>query len=317
MAALFRPALLVGAAAAAVAYYYLRGRDESEFTVLTWNVLAAEFTMFNKELPGCVQGHRNPDGKLETSSQTSARYALAAAVLLARGPDAVLLQELSVDFFDPDINPKAPALLERYMMAHATNSPSVGDDGPGTAVLLRKGGPLTATGVAFSVGANSECGGTSKSASGVLVRVGSRGAPCWLASVHAAPLKYKPEAVRTHLALLGEQLRQRLPTAPPRIFIGGDLNADVDEVATLQNEYPGPLGSLHRLLAPGDTGLSANFSAPCCIDHLFISPGLRLVGAVELERTPSSPYGEGGGPGPAPVHFPSDHVWQCVRLAAD
>ena len=38
--------------------------------------------------------------------------------------------------------------------------------------------------------------------------------------------------------------------------------------------------------APGDTGLSADFSEPCCIDHLFLSPGLRLLGRTRRERAP-------------------------------
>ena len=183
---------------AAVAAAYLRRRRQS-FTVLSWNVLAREFTMYNREPPGCVQGHQNAaaDG-LESDEQTAVRYRFASEALLRQAPDAILLQELSTDFFDSRTNPLADALLQQFQVAHQTNSA-----GPGTAVLVRKAGPLTVTGVVRSVGASEELtGGTSKSASAVLVDV--NGAACWLVSVHLAPYKFRPEAVRAHLALMGE-----------------------------------------------------------------------------------------------------------------
>jgi hypothetical protein len=311
----------VVAAAAAVAYYYYLSRDvreAPEFTVLAWNVLAREFTMFNRQLPGCVQGHHNPDDKLETREQTAARYSLASDSLIARAPDAVLLQELSADFFLTDVNPRAQALLAMFEVAHATNTA-----GPGTAVLLRRAGPLKSTGVVFSAGASEYLtGGTSKSASAVLVTVGGSGKRCWMISLHLAPFKFYPNQVRTHLELMGAALREApslhaLP--PPRVVIGGDLNAELHEVAMLQRECATLSGALARVVSPGDTGLSADFSKPECIDHLFISPGLRLVGPLELERPPASPYGvrDGDGTAASPVVAPSDHVWQSIRLAAD
>ena len=90
--------------------------------------------MFNKEPPGCVQGHHNPYDNWETLDQTKARYRVqfvASDAILAQSPDAVLLQELSVDFFNPAVNPRAEALLARFEIAQQTNSA-----GSGTAVLL-------------------------------------------------------------------------------------------------------------------------------------------------------------------------------------
>lgn len=285
-----------------------------KFTVLSWNVLAREFTMFNREPPGCAQGHRNPDDKLETSAQTAARYGLATDAILATAPDAVLLQELSSAFFDDDVNPKAAALLDACATAYATNAA-----GPGTAVLLRKGGRLASTGTVFTAGASEELtGGNSKSASGVLVEVG--GARCWIVSVHLTPHKYKPTAVRTHLELLSDAVRVEVgggrdaAAAPPRLLLGGDLNAEPHEVATLQREGA-LLGALARVAAPGHTGLSADFARPETIDHLFLSAGLRLVGAPSLERPPASPYGPTThAREPAPVVHASDHVWQLATV---
>ena len=274
--------------------------------------------MFNKEPPGCVQGHHNPDDKWETLDQTKVRYSLASDAILAQSPDAVLLQELSVDFFNPAVNPRAEALLARFEIAQQTNSA-----GPGTAVLLRWGGPLKSTGVVFSAGASEELtGGTSKSASAVLVQVG--GTRLWIVSVHLTPHKYNPEAVRRHLEILGVALRAGTDTtlsssSPPRVILGGDLNAEPHEVVMLQRELATLGGALSRVVAPGDTGLSANFSTPESIDHIFISPGLRLLD-VQMERQPpSGPYAAqaSAAAGATPVAFASDHVWQAVRLVVD
>ena len=126
----------VAAAAVAVAVYhrYVNRAEPQAFTVLSWNVLAREFTKFNKEPPGCVQGHHNPDDNWETLDQTKARYRVqfvASDAILAQSPGAVLLQELSVDFFNQAVNPRAEALLARFEIAQQTNSA-----GSGTAVLL-------------------------------------------------------------------------------------------------------------------------------------------------------------------------------------
>eukprot|EP00966_Prymnesium_polylepis_P073479 1705729-Prymnesium_polylepis.1 len=303
---------------ASAVYYFLHYRltpRSTPFTVLSWNVLAREFTMFNREPPGCVQGHHNPDDRLETKGQTEERYSLATDAILAQRADAVLLQELSQDFFDHAVNPRAQDLLAEYEIAHEAN-----DAGPGTAVLLHKDSPLVNTGLRFTAGGSEEeTGGTSKSASGVQVTLA--GARCWLVSLHLTPFKYKPEPVRKHLQLLGDALRmQASPDGrpPPRIIVGGDLNAEPHEVATLQSECAFLGGALSRVGAPGPTGLSANFATPEAIDHMFVSPGLRLLD-VALERPPESPYAERpeGKVGPAAVAYASDHVWQRIRVAMD
>jgi len=308
------------AVAAAVAFYYYHRRRNGDlsFTVLSWNILAREFTMFNRKPPGCVQGHLNPDNELETESQTAARYSLAAEALIARKADAVLLQECSKSFFDALVNPLASSLLEHYAIAHATN-----EKGPGTVVLLLKAGSLTSTGEVFTSGGSEITGGTSKSASGVKVtpRGGDVEQNLWLVSLHLTPYKFKPQEVCKHLELLGDAIRSDMDVhtlgAPPRVVLGGDLNAEPDEVAAIQRECPGPLGSLlHRVVAPGNTGLSATFAEPCLIDHLFLSPGLRTCGSLELERLPESPYGLPAWEGEtAPVAFASDHVWQSLKVA--
>ena len=299
-------------------------QTSQQFTVLSWNVLAAEFTNFNHKPPGCVQGHLNPDSKLESKAQTAARYTLTSDALLARAPDAVLLQECSKHFFSAAVNPRAPALLEQFAVAHASN-----EEGPGTAVLLLKNGRLASTGATFTAGGSEALtGGTSKSASAVLVTLkgGDARQRVWLCSVHLTPYKIKPEAVRTHLKLLGDALRSEVDTcssadsdAPARVLVAGDLNAQPAEVAAIQRECAGPLsGLLHRVVSPGPTGLSANFAVPCEIDHLFLSPGLRLVSPLELERTPESPFGVPPHDGEAaPVAFASDHVWLSATVSVE
>ena len=310
---------LVALAAAAAAWYRQRQTQQKSFTVLAWNLLASEFTSFNHKPPGCVQGHLNPEGNIEMRQQTAARYSLASDAIIARQPDAVLLQECSREFFDIAINPKAGELLDNFKVALQTNSA-----GPGTAVLLRLDSHLVATGVVMSAGADKATGGTSKSSSAVLVTVGSGGPPCWLVSMHATPYKYAPDAVREHLRRTGDALRVDLNVAHggtrslPRLVVGGDFNAEPHEVATLQREMSWLGGALSRVIAPGPTGLSANFSTPEAIDHFFVSAGLKLL-AVELERAPASPYGTraAGSTAAAPVIAPSDHVWQSIRVAVD
>ena len=247
---------------------------------------------------------------------TAARYGRAVDALLTRMPDAILLQELSQKFFDRAVNPRAPDLLAVYEVTHTTNTA-----GPGTAVLLRRGGALAPNaGAVVSAGASEELtGGASKSASGVLCTCG--GARVWLLSIHMTPTKYKPTAARTHLGILSDALRAELSasvgsSSAPRVVLGGDLNAEPHEVATLQREGA-LLGMLGRVTPPGHTGLSANFAQPETIDHVFLSPGLRVVD-VALERPPGSPFGVPAAEGqPAPVVGASDHVWQSVTVALE
>ena len=306
---------LAVAAATAATYMVRRTTTHSRpctssFTVLSWNVLAAEFTMYNREPPGCIQGHRNREHKLEAPTQTAARYSIATDALLEQAPDAVLLQELSVQFLDSQINPRAEALLAEFEVAHVTNSA-----GPGTAVLLRKDGALTNTGLVFTVGAVEETGGNSKSASAVLVSLDD-GRRCWIVSVHLTPHKFNPKAVFTHLELLAEAMRANNTSAdqpPAKIVVGGDLNADLQEVAVLQRECAF-LGELLHVDAMGNTGLSADFSKPEYIDHFFTSAGLRVVDGVGLEKKPASPYGVSASGGAAPVVGASDHVWQHISV---
>ena len=77
-------------------------------------------------------------------------------------------------------------------------------------------------------------------------------------------------------------------SSPPRVILGGDLNAEPHEVVMLQRELATLGGALSRVVAPGDTGLSANFSTPESIDHIFISPGLRLS-LIHISE-PTRPY---------------------------
>ena len=310
----------LGVVVAAIAVWYRLTRPiwRSSFTVLSWNLLAAEFTKFNHKPPGCVQGHHNPHEVTETSQQTAARYSLASDALIKRQPDAVLLQECSSEFFDISVNPRASALLTHFEVVHQTNSA-----GPGTAVLLRAGGPLVPTGTVVTVGANETTGGTSKSTSAVLVTVG-RGTQCWLASMHVTPYKFYPAAAKAHMQLTGEALRSSIsPTddgarSLPRLVMGGDFNAEPHELTSLQLEASFLGGALARVIAPGHTGLSPDFSSPETIDHFFLSAGLQLL-EVELERAPASPYGirAAGDTAAAPVVAPSDHVWQSIRVAVD
>ena len=70
-----------------------RGHHSRPISVMSWNVLAAPFTKYNKEAPGCVQGHLNPHSQIETAAQTRARYGLATQAMMSAKPDVLLLQE--------------------------------------------------------------------------------------------------------------------------------------------------------------------------------------------------------------------------------
>ena len=163
----------------------------------------------------------------------------ASQDILAQAPDVVLLQELEADFLDPtkDANPGASSLQAAYAV-HATH-----DAGPGTAVLLRKERQLGVLEVR-RVGATAETGGVSKSATAVRVAVAgassaAAGRSCWFVSIHLAPPKFNAEAVRRHLGLLHGILQAAgapaaSATAPPRVVVAGDLNADPAELTELQ-----------------------------------------------------------------------------------
>lgn len=336
-------AAIAGGAAAVFLQILLRraqNEDVHSFTVLHWNVLAAPFTFFNRAPPKCVCGHRNPSSDVESAFQTAARYQLASEALLEQRTDVVLLQELDVAFlFDAAANPKAAALAEVFELAGSTNQPTVGSDGPGTAVLIRKGGALRSTGIVKSVGASKATGGTSKSATCVLAEEarpsGGMRRLVWLVSIHLSPPKHNEAGARALLELLADALRsdhELESTAGPSAFhlpagtavngpaseralvvVGGDFNAEPHELHALQRGSL--LGALRRVAGMGHTGLSATFATPETIDHLLVSPGLRPLDG-RIERVPSSPYSAGGDSAhAAAVVGASDHVWQSVRLA--
>lgn len=279
----------------------------TRFNVLSWNILARPFTYFNKEPPGCVQGHHNPSADIESTAQTRARYGLVSDALLARRPDVVLLQECEKAFFEAELNPRAAEVNSAYEL-FATH-----EEGPGTAVLVLRGGQCVATGVVTRVGATEDTGGTSKSVTLVQVAIGGR--LLWLGSIHATPVKYGPQKVREQLVQLSDALRSdanaTLTASPPRVLIAGDLNAEPDEVEGLQRSSC--LGGLQRIDAGlGHTGLSSTFDEPVTIDHAFISPGLRVISAAR-EKQPASPF-DRAAEGPSPVIGASDHVWQAYVL---
>ena len=315
----------VGALVLTSRRFFKRNVSDSAFGVLAWNLLAAPFTAFNHGPPKCVQGHRNPAESVETAAQTAARYSLATEALLRQAADAVLLQELDTSFFDAAINPRASELLAAYEVAATTNAPTVGTDGPGTGVLLRRGGRLRSTGETRSVGGTRETGGTSKSATCVLVQT-CGGQRVWLASIHVAPIKFNEAGATTLLRMLAEALHVELAVAgdaaaasAPPVVLGGDFNAEPSELRQLARSTF--LGGLARVPGLGHTGLSSDFAQPVTIDHLLVSPGLTLRGQRFVANGPCSPYaaadadGDEAAGAPASVVGASDHVWQMAWLS--
>jgi len=259
-------------------------------SVLSWNVLARPYTIYNS------QAHRAAT-RVEDPTQTYARYTMAGKELLNRSADVVMLQECEAAFFDVAWNAAAENLMEKYFVMPCR----IGDE-PGTAVLVRKEGPATALDPKpICVGGDASTGGVSKVATVARLKVSGAPADVTVVSTHFM-WDGGAEKRAHHCHLVGKAIEGQ------DVIIGGDFNCD--KGAPLDKlEKTTFFGELRRAeLGPGDamTGLSGDLTQEKCIDHIYASPGLVPLQPMAL-AWPKSPW-SGEFSGPANVSGASDHV---------
>lgn len=259
-------------------------------TMLSWNVLARPFTSYNQRF------HR-ANGKVEEPSQTRERYTLAGEEIARRAADLVFLQEFEAGFLSPEWNLAAPKVTAGYEVFRC---PQDLESGPGTAVLVKKAG--TSVRVLderpICVGGTSETGGRSKLATVVRVEAGAKRFAA--VSAHFTWDGNAPQRLR-HAELLGAAI------GDSSAVVAGDFNCEPGpHLAALESSSF--LGRMRRLeLQPGaTTGLTGDFSAEVCIDHVYVSADLGPAQASATAR-PKKPWG-GNVTRPAKVAGASDHV---------
>jgi len=299
---LTRLRLLAGACAAALLDVGMSHRLEhggdaaaSRVTMLSWNVLARNYTTYNAHFH-CAAG------PVEEPTQTRDRYTIAGEEIVRRFADFVFLQECEPGFFSPEWNLAATKLLEAYDVYPCLQDSS---RRPFTSILVKRGGAVEVLEqTPLLVGGTVATGGMSKTATVVRVQVGGRRFA--VASVHFA-WDGNARARLRHAELLGDALGEE------SAIIAGDFNC---QPGRLLEALEGAtfFRRLRRIaLPPGSmTGLTGDFSKEVYIDHVYISPELGDAKALALGK-PASPWGDKAS-GPANVTGASDHVPISVEL---
>ena len=264
-----------------------------ELSVMSWNVLARQYTRHNK------QYHRAGPG-VEDPLQTCRRYKIAGDEIINRNCDVVLLQECEAAFFRADWNLAARELLSKYTVFRCPHS----EASPGTAVLVKRDGRAVAEASRPQcIGGIDEVGGPGKVATIVPMRAGSRS---FVAISTHFTFSGNAEGRLHHANLIGEAVRGR------SVVLGGDFNC-VPGAQLEALESSTFLGSLLRAPVDTATGLNSDFAREVCIDHFYISDDLGEARAVALAE-PSNPWG-GNASHPAEVTGASDHVPIMVHVA--
>ena len=267
--------------------------QKTELSVMSWNVLARQYTRHNR------QYHRAGPG-VEDPLQTCRRYKIAGDEIVNRSCDVVLLQECEAAFFSADWNLAARELLSKYTVFRCPHS----EASPGTAVLVKRDGRAVAEASRPQcIGGISEVGGPGKVATIVPMRVASRS---FVAISTHFTFSGNAEGRLHHANLIGEAVRGR------SVVLGGDFNC-VPGAQLEALESSTFLGSLLRAPVDTATGLTSDFTREVCIDHFYISEDLGKARAVALAE-PSNPWG-GNASHPAEVTGASDHVPIMVHVA--
>jgi endonuclease/exonuclease/phosphatase family metal-dependent hydrolase len=288
---------------------------------MQWNVLARPYTKYLPQL------HRSGDA-VESAAQTSARYAAAAAEILAQQADVVCLQEVEEAFFGAEYNGQAAALLEAYS-THKEITRNV----VGTVVLVRKASHLRPVGQATAVEGGPGTGGDSKSC--VAVRLEDEvGRAVVVVSAHLA---FQPAKRHEHMARAQAMLAGRgggggggeggsgsagegeggdEGCVAQQLVFCGDFNTPPDALPELTREAFFTANGL-ELVAPADfavTGCGSSEKRPkVCIDYIYASPGLGAVdGSAKVGGEVGFPYAETGSP--AEITSASDHSWVCAAF---
>eukprot|EP00928_Gymnodinium_smaydae_P047560 TRINITY_DN31751_c0_g1_i1.p1 TRINITY_DN31751_c0_g1~~TRINITY_DN31751_c0_g1_i1.p1 ORF type:complete len:331 (+),score=26.08 TRINITY_DN31751_c0_g1_i1:45-1037(+) len=281
--------------------YCKRMYAANKLQVMSWNILARPFTKYNKE-------HHRASGRVEDAIQTVSRYTLAGEDVLNRRCDIVCLQECEDEFTDVKWNLAAPRLLEEYVFFRC---PRKATDGPGTAVLVRRGGqavPLVEPGGHTCIGGSPETGGGSKVATVVPVRAMSR--EILAVSGHFAWDGDAQKRAR-HVELISQYVGDK------SVVLAGDFNSEPGKSLEEMEKGSSMFGRLKRAIFPEGsmTGLSSDLSEQVCIDHIYTSRDMSHVRAFPMAR-PTNPWA-GRMSRPAKVSGASDHVPIFAELEFD
>ena len=296
------------------------GASEAVLRVLTYNLLAPEFTNHD------FGNHGGKKNSRESPEQTSARLQLAWHFLAQAPADVVLLQEVSPLLFGlplgggpppvgsaparvraPEGAPAGALALCSLYHAFAAFAP---DGSPGTAVLVRKASPWAPSPAAapFCVGGGERSGGGSKSAT--LVPLAAAGRACVACSIHTT-WDGRPELRLAQLAALEAALRAAVPEGMPRV-VGGDFNCEPDSPHFAAMVAAPPLAGLRRAAGGAPTHCGRVLDHFFFSDAAFCATGLQAQEGLPL----SAPYAaKGAGGVGVGVVSASDHAHVLLHLA--
>ena len=273
----------------------LRGGNGKTLSVWQINVLAREYTKYNKAF--------HSGERLESPQQTINRYSLATKEILDNSPDVVCLQECSNAFFSSDWNELASEIDDQY------HKISHNDGGPGVCILVKK---EFGTGIySILVGGTDDVGGTSKKALAVLVQTKSNDY-IWICSVHLAydPAEEKLKAKKL-LNLLGDKI-PKWNYFP--IILTGDFNMEPEELSALNNTL---LSDMDRVEINKSTGLSPKFDVEIEIDHVYSTLELDSFNVGDLQTAIYEKNLKSAGPwiaGSDDIQTSSDHAWINIKF---
>jgi len=276
--------------------------------ILTWNVLAAEYTTHQKKF------HRADKFKgREAPWQTKLRFRRIRERILAENADFVLLQEFHTNSWRETFEMEVEQLFPGYQLFDADPS------GPVAAVLVWNSWQCKDL---FQVqGSKAVTGGSSKTAVGVAVQMPD--GLLWVISAHFqyAPQgfleKKFPDAQQQFFNLangIEEQLWTRGAEARDYVIIGADFNADrhPDKKSAMQPIERMIQGSfLERMQQSQDVGptaLDASWEGNTSIDMFFFGPGV-VEREAQRQKSPHCPYHPKDTVAPVGVMGESDHVW--------
>ena len=269
---------------------------EKRVSVLSWNILARDYTHYNWEFHG--SGHK----KCESLEQTAKRYERIVHEMEEAKADVVLLQEASLHFLEHSTTQK---LLAQY---HQYTEIGNGISQIGTVVLIRKTLHVDHTRqvICVPITSSSQTGGSSKSAFCVGVP-NDHGSRLWAVSIHTM---WDGDAMKRlyHLGLLRSFI-QKYVQKTDAVIIGGDFNCD--RYNSLHWKSVTDAVSEFQLVDLGQnvcTGLTGDFRDAICIDHIFYYGSFIHLdeSSIVVEKGgPSNPYEN--------TMRGSDHSWiKCV-----
>mmetsp|Transcript_66952 Transcript_66952/g.153390 ORF Transcript_66952/g.153390 Transcript_66952/m.153390 type:complete len:343 (+) Transcript_66952:28-1056(+) len=284
------------------------GRARPPMKILTWNVLAAEYTTHQKKF------HRAEKFKgREAPWQTKCRFRRIRSRILAEKADFVLLQEFHTNSWRETLEMEVDKLFPGYMLYDADPS------GPVAAVLVGKS--WECKDLIQIQGSKTVTGGSSKTAVGVAVQLPD--GLLWVISAHFQYFpqgfleKKFPDAKQQFVNLanaIEEQLWDRGAESNDYIIIGADFNADRHYIKKSAMQHIDKmiqglfLERLQQSEDVGPTALDADWSGNTSIDMFYFGPGV-VAREAQRQKSPHCPYHPKDVVEPAGVMGDSDHVW--------